>query len=428
MPGKKIKLFIPVLAILLLTAAAAVFYALKTEQGGMLLFRKSLAKYAGSEAVESGNGRGSLWDGIVLEKIEITDPRGFPPGTVIKIQVLELQVRALNFEGVRAKVTNGQLRLPSAYPILFYGSLACGKLDCDFSAQNIELADIAPFFSDKTLFRNISARIEKCDIAVTGTVARPRFSGKFTIGSMSYREFSLSKAPLIFDLTIDTTVPNIAWEGKVTLNQGRLAGRRTAQIELEQSSLSFLGNPADPVLSVQGKATVGKTNIDVVVKGTAQVPELRASSDPPRKEQILLVMLATGKEWSETEKALGSGTLSPGVAGDFIDYFVFSGSGKTLARSLGLNELTFTYEEEKKGLEIKKSLNGKVDATYGISQSVDKTGEPSSLTQKAGAEYKVTGTIAVGAEREVTREQEKTSEDEPAQVEDKIYLKYKKDF
>ena len=137
-------------------------------------------------------------------------------------------------------------------------------------------------------------------------------------------------------------------------------------------------------------------------------------------------MLATNKSWKMTEGALVKGQMSPDVTRDFLDYFLFAGSGGKLAQYFGLKDLTFQLNGKTKGVGVKKDITNNLDLSYSVEkeQVKEKNG---SAVQKLGSGYKLTDTIAVEAERELKQEKANEGQDE-ATSDDKVLLKYKKSF
>jgi hypothetical protein len=93
-----------------------------------------------------------------------------------------------------------------------------------------------------------------------------------------------------------------------------------------------------------------------------------------------------------------------------------------------VSDLSVTFEQEKKGVGVKKAVTEKMDATYSVEQTQQKEGE-AATKQKVGGEYKITDSIIVGAEKELKREgKESDAAENATPADDKVFLKFKKEF
>ena len=93
-------------------------------------------------------------------------------------------------------------------------------------------------------------------------------------------------------------------------------------------------------------------------------------------------------------KILGQGKVSPDLAGDFIDYFVFGGSGARLSEQLGIRGFSVKYDKNKKGLEVKKAISDKLEASYGVEQSQAKEQQLKTTQKERKNNYCFTSTMA----------------------------------
>jgi len=137
-------------------------------------------------------------------------------------------------------------------------------------------------------------------------------------------------------------------------------------------------------------------------------------------------MLATNKSWKMAEGALIKGQISPDVAREFLDYFLFAGSGGRLAQYFGLKDLTFQLNGKTKGVGVKKDVTNNLGVSYAVEK--EETKEKNGTTvQKVGSEHKLTDTFTVETEKELRQEKVSGAQDETA-TNEKVILKYKKSF
>lgn len=186
-------------------------------------------------------------------------------------------------------------------------------------------------------------------------------------------------------------------------------------------------DPANPIFDIRGTSQIGATQITVNLKGTKEKPELSVSSVPPLPEPRILLMLATGQSWQGVETSLQEQTLSPEAVRDVMNYLFFGGEGQSLAQKLGFKDVTILFDEKTRGIGVTKALTSGIDVGYQIKQETLKT-EPSQLQQKVESDLKLNENISVSVEREIKQYQGTATEDANQGTEDKLLLKYKKQF
>ena len=96
-------------------------------------------------------------------------------------------------------------------------------------------------------------------------------------------------------------------------------------------------------------------------------------------------------------------------------------------RSSRISEISFKFDKETKGIEIKKNVTEKVEAGYGVEQTQKLDGNIETK-QKVSGEYKVTDSISVGAERGITQEKNNGTTQDTQKANDKVTIKFKKEF
>jgi hypothetical protein len=188
-----------------------------------------------------------------------------------------------------------------------------------------------------------------------------------------------------------------------------------------------------PAFELDGSAKVQEIPIRIVARGTALKPEFRLSSTPQLPEDQLLVMLATGQGWSGTEQAIREGKVNADLAKEFIDYFLLGGSGARLAHSLGIKEVSLLYDEETRGVAVKKDISSRLGAVYGIEASQPQSTQSSAgATQKIGAEYKLgeNSSVAVETKKSLTSTPETLGSEDLDQLAPKqsVSVEYKQKF
>jgi len=422
---KKKKVWIVATLVFALLVGALFYFLVFTTAGSTFLVKSIISKYAQAERLDIEKGAGSLSRSLVLQDIELADSKFLPSGSILKIQKLELYFTSFNLARLHVKIDNGRLQLPRSRLVLFYGTLQNNLLDFNLYTQSIHLSEVRGLFPERKDLEKISGTVEEIDFYAKGRLSQPRFSGTCQIDGLLYDGFSLSDCPLAFDLQFKSQNREPELYGSVIAERGKISGPKTALVQMKESRVAFSGVLKKAALNLKGTSVVEGTKINVELKGTLERPELKLVSEPPLPQERLLVMLMTNKGWKGAEDIFSKGELSPDLARDFIDYFVFSGSGTKIAQRFGITGFSLTLDEQKKGLGIKKEITEKIDATYAVEQSQTK-GEPATTTQRIGTELEITEGISVGAEKELKQEAQTDTAQQPP--DDKVILKIRKEF
>ncbi len=414
-----------VVIVILISIIGLIYYFLFTTKGSSFIFCRGISKYVECEDIEIEKITGNLSSVLILNDIELSGLAGLPPGSYLKIQKLEINTTSFNPAGLNLKIDNGRLKLPDSNPILFYGSHSKSSLDITAYCNQIHVREFLDLFAESKLLKGVSGRVADLDVYIKGSLFEPELRGEFGIEELYKNSFSMANCPGTFSIALKDLKENLKLFGELGLISGIIKGPKTTAIELQRSKILFSGNPKAPMLDLKGTAAVEGTKIYITLAGSVDKPDLQLKSEPAWSQERLLLMLATGKSWRNTEMALCRSQISPELARDFLDYFFFGGSGSKISKRFGIDDIAFKYDPQTKGIAVKKSISDKVEATYGIEQSQKKDSEASS-TQKVGGSYKITDTVSVGAEKELS--QDKIAGQDKLQSQDKIILKYKKEF
>ncbi|MCG8429681.1 MAG: translocation/assembly module TamB domain-containing protein [Candidatus Omnitrophica bacterium] len=299
---------------------------------------------------------GSLAQTLTYKDIVLRDiGKVFPAGSSIAAQKIEFRLSALSLEGFVVNIFNASLRIRHLEPLFLYGSIINGVSDLTLYTKTLGLRALLDILYPQHGLREISGRLNDIDIAVKGALLSPFLEGDVFVETATHNGFSLRECPLHFDLRLGNlrAVPQV--RGTLTSARGVIKGTNGAEIRIHPGSrIIFSGSLRQPSFDLSGETVIGKTRITVGLKGSPSDPALTLSSEPSLPQERLLLMLATGKSWSSTGDALAKKQLSPGVAADFLDYFVLGGQGGRLADYLGVSDVRVTYEEGKKGISIQR--------------------------------------------------------------------------
>ncbi|MBU1061457.1 MAG: translocation/assembly module TamB domain-containing protein [Candidatus Omnitrophica bacterium] len=400
------------------------FYFLFTTRGIGLITKLLISRYAQSEKVEIEKINGTISQTLSFHEIGINNLRYFPSGSFVEIKKLDIDMNPFSPEGIYAGVQNGKIKIPDSEPVLFQGVYKDGSLDFNVYSKSIDVYPFINLFDRNKALKKINGIVNDIDVFVKGTLHEPRFTGEFQIESLSRDVFSLTESSVSFDLRTQDMRQYIKLYGEVFLNSGYIKGHKTAVIRVSDSKIVFNGNPKLPSFDLQGIAKVDNINIKIILKGNMERPDLRLSSEPSLAKERLLLMLATNKSWNITEEALAKGQMSVELVRDFMDYFLFSGSGGKLAnffRSTGIT-VQFDDKTKTKGVGVKKDISGKTELNYAIEEKQD-----AATTQKLKAEHKVSESVSLEAGKELKQGSTKESRDNIT-TNDSVLLKYKKAF
>jgi len=283
-------------------------------------------------------------------------------------------------------------------------------------------------FAPSAGLNTVSGILSDINLHLSGTLFSVISQGKFFIERIVKDNFSINDCPGSVIIYMRDIKRRLRLNGEIVFNSGEVSGLRTALIKLKPSKIIFEGDPKNPKINVRGTAKVEKTKISVFLQGPIHDPQLRVSSYPPLREELLLIMLATGKSWGGTQTALEQGQVSADMIRDFVDYFFFSGKGDKIAKRFGLSDISVTYDAQTKGIGVKTSLADKAEVRYDVQNPQGAAGQNAPV-QTVGGEVKITDTISVEAEKGLTPEKKSPDASPPSsQGEEKVFLKFQKKF
>jgi len=367
--------------------------------------------------------------GVSLRNLEIKDPANLPPGSVLKIQRVFLNATRLTLSGLVVEIEHGRLILPNSEPVIFNGSVRDGAVDFNMYSRNVDLANLASFFPSEIKLRELSGNLKDVDVVARGLILKPRFTGGFVVEKLKHNRFSLTGCPVGVDLAVEEKDARRGLYGQLVASKGMVVSKVTT-VHLAESKIFFKGDVRQPSFNITGQSKIERTVIRIIARGTLDKPELSLSSIPSFPQEQLLMMLATGRNWSGVNDTLSAGTIAPDVAKQFIDYFVLGGQGSALGRQLGISDVSLKFEKDTRGVTVKKEVFDKLEVGYGLEQ-VRLSPLQDKVTQTFEGEWQLTDQISVGAERELqylNKNEGTTRLSIPQQPNDKFYMQFKKWF
>ena len=420
--------FIVAIVLLLIVLVGALGYLVFTTGGAAILFHQALDRYVSRDNFSWRDFQGNLWSGFVVKDLELQDLRGIGQGSVIRIQELAVRVKALGVSGVEADFRNARLLSLRDEPIVSEGRLRQGQISANVYARTFDLLRIKDFFPAFRHLSVVKGSLRDVDLVVEGTPNDIHIRGRSIVEKWRYATYLLENCGLNKDLRLVRTSGRWQVYGKVTIVAGDFLMPRV-KIKLGPSRIDFNGDPEQPSFNITGQARVARTKIDIVIRGTRAKPEVFLSSDSALPQAQLLLMLTTGKRWKSVNNASFQKKMTPEVAADFVDYFLFGGSGKSLSQYLGLSDLSISFDQQKRGVSVSKDVTDRLGVGYGVQMDTLQN-EPIMVKQQVTGEYDITDRVMVGVQKEVAASADLKSKGQTPEkpVDDRVYMKYKTKF
>lgn len=392
------------------------------------MVRRALSRYISPAEINSLKPEGSLVHGLVFHDPELSGLKGLPPGSRLKAQKVELSFSLFRRPvGIIAGVYNGRLFLPWGDSLLFYGNYRGGKLDIKVFTDRLSINETLGVFFKSPAAGKISGSFTGIDLRITGTPRELLVEGNFLIDNATYKNFRVSGCPVKISVKLPRTGSGMRAAGKAVVSGGRISGDNTAVIRLGEGAVQFNGRLRDTSFSLNGSAMVEDTRIDAALGGSVDKPELKLFSQPPLSQDRLLLMLATNRGWQSAENVVSSGKLPADMAADFLDYFILGGAAGKFVRDLGIRDVSVKIDARSTEMGATKDITDNASIRYSLEQVQETDSAPVSY-HKLSAEYKITGTFFLGAERVTKQISEADGEDESRKIDDKIFLKFNADF
>lgn len=404
------------------------YYVAMTPVGAEWAIRKALAGRVAAITIRRTTG--NLASGLSLSGVEIRQPQGLPPGSVVDVQQLELGW-PLSFRNIRA-IRNGRVHLRYSDPVVFFGSQQDGQIHLQVYARRLDVPELLQAAGQSKL-RRVRGAVDAVDVSISGPVHEPFVDGRFMVEELSFRNRALVRCPGTVKMRVSMPQESVRLDGAVSVAGGELRLSPTT-VRLHRSRIEFAGDPAKPSLNLKGSAKVDQTTVHIIVKGRFAKPDVMLKSFPPLPQDRLLLMLATGKSWRSAETSLQQHQLSPDLAKDFLDFVVFGGHASKMARRIGISDLSLRYDPEKKGMGVTTVFFDRIGASYDVELAPEDQRDPA--VQKLGAEYTLTDATALAVEgtRELSQSRRPASQVPGASpaidenVIEKLLLKYKFNF
>ncbi|MFH1790897.1 MAG: translocation/assembly module TamB domain-containing protein [Candidatus Omnitrophota bacterium] len=390
---RKIILIIAVFAAAVIVCAAGVVrhYGF-TEEGASALARWGIETALGPCGIRAEKWSGTVAKGILIEKLEIRQAASLPDNAILKAGKVKITLSPLSPYFFDIDLHNGKITVSNATSIIAQGSLNDGFINLGIYAKDADVRDIIRLLRAEGLYaRFLSGIVGEADLKIRGKADECDITGKLDIESLRHTMGRLSACRLYPDLHIVSRAGGFKIYGRIVIDNGTLSiAKSRTDIILSKSVILFRGEPAKAEVNINGSAKVDNIKITVSLGGSVDDPDISLRSMPPMPEDRLLLMLATGKSWQEAEKEFAEGRVPANFVKDFVSFLMFSGSD-----DFSMDNISLKYDDRMQGVGFKQMIS-------------EELGE---VSVEAGKE-KIDGGAAAG----------------PGNADDKVTLKYKKEF
>lgn len=420
------RMIVPVIFMMGIGGAAG--YLLATENGAVFLLTQISDHYAGPGNYSWSRLQGTLWKGLAARDLEIRDIPGMEQESVLRIQELSLSVSMSGVPGLEAEFHNARLLSPHDDPLVFEGRWHDGQISGNIYARGLNLLRIRDIFPAFRRLSVIRGSLKDIDLVLTGDPDDLRLQGRLWVDQWRYASYLLEDCEVEPDLKVSRSGGEWQVNGRIMIVAGDFLTPRV-KIRLAAGRIDLYGDPARPSFDIRGYTRVARTQITIVIRGTREEPQVILSSEPPLPQEQLLLMLTTGKKWKSIAQPSFQRGMTTEVAADFVDYFIFGGSGRRLSQYLGLSDLSVTLDERSRGVTVSKDVTERLGIGYGV-QMETPPDEPAIFRQKMTGEYDVTGRVTVGVQKEIAAPADPKVTDPVADqpIDDRVYMKYRAAF
>ncbi len=391
--------------LMLIAVSMGVVYLIVTPAGGKLLIDYTLNKYASIASMSVGSYEGSIDQGFVLKDIRITDWPAWPIAT-IHIQQAKVQIPLWSWQKVSVDVLNGRVFLPTSDPIVFGGQFTGGLLKGNVYAKAVDVHECVSPFASEEMIKGLEGSVDGVDLQISGPLMAFKIVGHLFVDHVKYKITTVNDAFTRVDLTVQPVGEIWPLFGEVVVDSGFVETHKV-MVDLRKSKVGFSGDAFNPALELYGDTYVEDIDISFSILGTAAKPQLKMDSDPPLPEDVLLLVLVTGKSWSGASSSLSKGALNSDLMSGFMDYFFLGGKGGQFSKTYGL----------KLGLELE--------------QMPTQAGSSGLYSRKLEGEVAVSDHVSVNVSKKILPQEHSpatSSQRLNQEGETEIYLKYKEKF
>ncbi|MFH0753303.1 MAG: translocation/assembly module TamB domain-containing protein, partial [Candidatus Omnitrophota bacterium] len=360
-----IRFIIIFLTSFIMAVAVAAAFLLCTPWGVSLLVGSLSSRLLGPGKVTFERVEGSILRGMRVFNVELRQPFVLAEGSQVRIQELNMRIRQLSINGLETEIINARILSDTTDPVVANGAFSESKYDVNVFSQSLDLAVLRKVIRH---FRNppiLHGALKNLDLVLSGDFAHPALKGNFVVDHIPQNGFVLQDVPVRCDLNFTRMGGLWGTFGRMFVQKGWIRGPRSL-MRLEESRLIFTGDPRNPELEIHASSFIARTHIQITVRGTRREPRVALASEPQLPQEQLMLMLTTGKRWDSLSTLPSTGRMTSEVAGDFVDYFFFGGSGQRVAHFFGLSSISYRIDSTKQGVVFNKDITDRLGVGYGV--------------------------------------------------------------
>ncbi len=413
-------------AVVVFMGIGVVLFFTATRTGLRLVTKQFLPDLIATDDIEFADVSGRFSDTLTFDQVEFKDLKWFPVGTVIRVQRLMIKPKSLNPQDAEIVFDNIRLFMPYSDPIVFSGHYRDRALSANVYSSNISIEEILSLLPAKIAVRPKGV-IKNIDLYLDGPLSAINVKGTFLLDELIMPNFVMSQAPgdlaLVFRRDHGAFLPS----GQLRVSQGKVKTKK-ALLKLAESKLIFTGGFDKPAFNIRASSSVGKVDIEVMLSGTPQAPQWKFSSNPPVAEEVLMLMLVTGKNMEVVQTSVDKQRLTPDLAKDLADYFLLGGEAGRFAQKMGIKDVSIIYDKDVAGIGVKKEVTDFLDVGYQVEKKGYDRSQTADLKHTLGAELKLNSHISVEVDKELYQFHNQQQFNDPLKPDDKIFFKYKTRF
>lgn len=396
------------------------------EAAGYLLKRPGIKEWPGAVKKLEARIYGNYLYPAMSASLLVTGLKGLPEKSELKIQNIYVKAHTFAIDGLEVYATNARLKMPVSDPVVVNGSFIEETLNAEVYSASVDISEIAGYFPKNPHTRYLHGEVKQLDTHINGHYAAPVVTGSMMIEDADNRQVKIKESPVQFDLRFKDLSSSPQMSGVIAISSGKVISGHSS-IQLEPSKLYYSGNPENPRLDLNGETMISKVNIRIGIKGMLAEPDIKLSSEPAMTQQELIVMLATGKKWEGFSESISTGTVSPALTKDFVEFMFLGGTGNKVAERFGLTNFSVNVGPDSRGVGASKQLAEGVEVNYELQRSTDINATNTGTTQTLGSEIRVTNRVTLNLNKEF-KNSDGTELDEKEIERAEIMLKYKKKF
>jgi len=302
---------------IILLFSAAFAYLIVTPLGGKLLVRYFKQQFTTVGLIHIGSYEGSLQDGFILKDILIKG-LSYLPDALVRIQEVHVRIPLADLNHSDLDIFNARILMLGCDPIVFTGKVYAGQVNGELYARSIDVHEISRFWPNEDIRKGLQGSVSNLDATIQGPFSSPKVLGSFLVDSIRYRSVVLTNGLSKVEVVLLPSGQQFQMKGELVLNSG-LVNVRNTNLQLAPSRLIFKGDVMKPEMDIHLGAKVEDMDIHLAIKGTAAIPQLTVTSDPPMAPQDALQVLFTGNAWSSSTSPFNSVSSSE-LAENFLDY------------------------------------------------------------------------------------------------------------